>query len=228
MTDQPHVGDQLQFEFQQAFLARLALLPSPGRPVGGRGKGRVAAAAMASPGDDQGLVLPDHVRNHRAGLPVLDDGPGGDADDQVRGVPAVHVLALSVRAVPGPVQVLVLEVEQRPLARVDLQDDMAPVAPVAAVRPAPRHVFLAAEAAATVAAASGLYVDSREIDEHGGYPKSRPPKAYIRSMMAVPNSEHLTSCAPSIRRAKSYVTIRLPMAFSIPWIIRSAASSQPR
>ena len=222
VADQSHVGDQLQFEFELALLARPAFLPASGRPVGGRGEGRVAPAPVSPTGDDKGLVLSDHVRDHRAGLPVLDDGPGGDADHQVGGVPPVHVLALSVRAVPGPVQVLVLEIEQGALARVDLQDDMAAVASVAAVRTAARHVLLAPETAASVAAASGLHVNSRKVDEHEGYPGDRSAAAgpvgrglpdphpmeaasesYIRSMMAVPNSEHLTSFASSIRRAKS-------------------------
>src|ERR1700737_3615260 len=52
-------------------------------------------------------------------------------------------------------------------------------------------------------------------------------------MMASPNSEHFTSLTPFspsavINRAKSYVTVRAPMAPSMPLTIRSAASSQPR
>lgn len=57
-------------------------------------------------------------------------------------------------------------------------------------------------------------------------PKS-PGLRYMRSMMAVPNSLVLTSVAPSMRRAKSYVTILSAIAASMPLTIRSAASSQP-
>jgi hypothetical protein len=35
------------------------------------------------------------------------------------------------------------------------------------------------------------------------------------------NSLHLISFAPSISRAKSYVTVLAAIAFSIPWMIRS-------
>ena len=46
-------------------------------------------------------------------------------------------------------------------------------------------------------------------------------------MIAVPNSEHFTSFAPSISRAKSYVTTLDRIVFSSPAISRSAASLQP-
>src|SRR5205814_6391794 len=46
-------------------------------------------------------------------------------------------------------------------------------------------------------------------------------------MTAVPNSEHFTSFAPSMSRAKSYVTTFCWMVFSIPAMIRSAASFHP-
>src|SRR5439155_10504107 len=51
---------------------------------------------------------------------------------------------------------------------------------------------------------------------------------YIRSIIARPKADVETSVAPSIRRAKSYVTILSPIAASIEETIRSAASRQPR
>src|SRR5699024_2376837 len=50
----------------------------------------------------------------------------------------------------------------------------------------------------------------------------------IFSINASPNSEHFTSVAPSIRRAKSYVTTFLDIVFSIAWLTRSAASCHPK
>ena len=44
---------------------------------------------------------------------------------------------------------------------------------------------------------------------------------------ASPNSLHFTSFAPSIRRAKSYVTVFWPIVLSIAVMIASAASVQP-
>jgi hypothetical protein len=50
--------------------------------------------------------------------------------------------------------------------RVADQDDVAAASPVAAVRPAPRDVRLAAEADHAVAAAPALHVDLRSVEEH--------------------------------------------------------------
>jgi len=46
--------------------------------------------------------------------------------------------------------------------------------------------------------------------------------------MAAANSDVLTSVAPSMRRAKSYVTILSAMVDSSAWTMSSAASCQPR
>src|ERR1700693_2543788 len=54
-----------------------------------------------------------------------------------------------------------------------------------------------------------------------------PYSAFMLSMTAVPKAEHLTSFAPSMSRAKSYVTIFCAMVFSMPALMRSAASVQP-
>src|SRR6516165_3365575 len=59
-------------------------------------------------------------------------------------------------------------------------------------------------------------------------PDTREAFDYIFSIIALPNSEHLSSLAPVIRRSKSYVTVLLAMVFSIPRIIPSATSCQPR
>src|SRR6185503_16227576 len=63
-------------------------------------------------------------------------------------------------------------------------------------------------------------------------PPSRRPflfllRAYTRSIIALPNSEHLTCFAPVIRRAKSYVTTLSAIARSIERTMTSAASTQP-
>src|SRR5512133_652689 len=56
---------------------------------------------------------------------------------------------------------------------------------------------------------------------------SAQSRLYICSIILSPNTEHLISVAPSMSRAKSYVTRFEPMAPSMPLIIRSAASVQP-
>lgn len=55
----------------------------------------------------------------------------------------------------------------------------------------------------------------------------RQNSVYMAAMIASPNSLHLISVAPSIKRAKSYVTRLFAIAPSIPVMIKSAASVHP-
>ena len=63
-----------------------------------------------------------------------------------------------------------------------------------------------------------------EIEEH----RPHSGTSHMWAMIALPNPEHDVSVAPSIRRWKSYVTVFAPIAPSMPFVTRSAASSQPR
>jgi hypothetical protein len=58
-------------------------------------------------------------------------------------------------------------------------------------------------------------------------PRSELPALYMCSITLSPNCEHLISVAPSINRAKSYVTRLLAIAPVNPLIIRSATSVHP-
>src|SRR5690606_22616699 len=96
-------------------------------------------------------------------------------------VAAVAVAALAVLAVFGAVVRLVAEVDERAQARIDLQDDVAALAAVAAVRPAHRYELFTPEADAAVAAVAGFHVDARFVVKQGPFPalknKRRLPAA---------------------------------------------------
>lgn len=64
----------------------------------------------------------------------------------------------------------------------------------------------------------------------GGRHRAGPPRkgSYMFSISTSPKPEHDTCVAPSIRRAKSYVTRFCRIDFSIAAMIVSAASVQPR
>src|SRR4026209_1673964 len=72
------------------------------------------------------------------------------------------------------------------------------------------------------------YLDLLGI-RHSDFVISRPrnDRVHICSMTLSPNCEHLISVAPSIKRAKSYVTRLLSIAPLNPLRIRSAASVHP-
>ena len=101
-------------------------------------------------------------------LGVDDHRAGRHADHQVFGAAAVAIASRAVLAALGPPVLAVGERRQAVDARLGDHDDAAAVAAVAAVRPAARHVLLAAEAHAAVAAFAGFDFDGDAIDEHGG------------------------------------------------------------
>ncbi len=97
---------------------------------------------------------------------VGDDCARRNADDKIFGAAAVAIGAAAVLASIGPPALAMRERRQAVDARLGHHDDAAAVAAVAAIRAAARHVLLAPEAHAAVAAAAGLDFDGDAIDEH--------------------------------------------------------------
>jgi len=96
---------------------------------------------------------------------VLADGADGDTDDVGRRRAAVAVTPFAVAAVFRDVVLLELEVEQGGQALGGLQEDVAAVPAVAAVRAAVRNVLLPAEAPAPIPAVPRLHVNLDLINE---------------------------------------------------------------
>jgi hypothetical protein len=80
-------------------------------------------------------------------------------------VAAMLILALAVRASIRPQVWLVIQAHEIVRVNVSLQNDVASVAAIAAVRPATRNKFFPAEAAAAVATIPSLRVNANVIDE---------------------------------------------------------------
>ena len=126
------------------------MLPRPPRPP----RATIAVVAGAA-----------QVGQLGAALVVVDERPRRHAQHEVGAARAVLVLATPVLAALGAQRLRVGEVEERREAGVDAQHDVAAVAAVAAARPAARHVLLAPEAGAAVAAVAGLDADAHLVDE---------------------------------------------------------------
>jgi hypothetical protein len=98
-------------------------------------------------------------------LVVRDHGPDGHVDDEVL---AALPMLLRPTAVPSPLGTevdLVLEVAQRIHPAVGPQVHVTPSSPIATIRPATGHVFLAAEADDAIAPIARLHIDSGLINE---------------------------------------------------------------
>ena len=100
------------------------------------------------------------------GLPILDEGPPGDLDDQIGPVLAEAALGAALFSVGGHIFPLVAEVQQGGHVVVHHKDDVAALAAVAPVGPAGRHIFFPVEADVSIAPAPGLDPDFRNIYKH--------------------------------------------------------------
>ena len=163
---EPDVGDDLQLEGDPPLLARDAFFVLSGGAIGARLEEGVAVSASPSAGDDHRITRPLHVAEHVAAVAVADDGPRGDLDDEVLGPSTGAVRALAVLAPVGLEVTLGRQVGEVGEPLDGAHDDVAAIAAVAAVRPAPGYVLLAPEADATVAAVAPSDENRDPVHEH--------------------------------------------------------------
>jgi hypothetical protein len=163
--EQADVGDQLQLEAQAELLAWEAGLRVARRLIGGALEVGVAAAAAATAGDDNARARFGEIGDDLAGVGVADDGAERHLRHDVVAAVAVLILAAAVLAALRRQERLILEVEQRGHAEVDLEDDVAAITAIAAVRPALFLVLLVQEAEAAGAAVAAGDFDLGLVDE---------------------------------------------------------------
>ena len=204
------VGHELHLELDPALLSRLAELRERGRAARRGDEMDVAAAARAPLGHDDALAVVREVGDELARLPrilevLAHHGAHRHLEHEVLPRRAVHAAAFAVRAALGFEMVLEAVLDERGQARVGFEHHVAAVPAVAAVRPALRHMGLAAKRHATRAAVAALHMDAHFVDEHLGPPLSwnRPShrKALLRRTREVsksssrPVSRHDAGCA---------------------------------
>ena len=167
-ADQPHIRDDLEFQFQMQILPRQAGLGELGDLAGGRGKMAVAPAAAAALGHHHRLVAGE-VRHHKAGLSLLQNSAAGHTDDQVFRIRTTLALGAAVLAVLGGVFALVAEIHQSGQVIIGHKDDVAAAAAVAAVRAAGRHEFFAVEGHGAIAALACMQTDGGYVNKVAGH-----------------------------------------------------------
>src|SRR5262249_5961291 len=145
--------------------------------VGRGGEAGVATAALRPAGHHETLASLGEVAQALAAVAVGDGGAEGHAEHGVLPAPPVLVGALPMRAALRGVVPLVVEVEERGHGRISLEDHVAAVAPVAAVRAASGHELLTPEADAARAAVASLDEHVDLVDEHGVVAPARRGRA---------------------------------------------------
>ena len=144
----------------------------------GCGEAGVSLASRASPGHDDLLSRPLEVMKQLGSFRIgVYNRSHGHPDGEVRAAPAELALALPVLTSPGLEMLLIAKLDQRVYARVAEQQHAAAVSPIAPVRSAPRDVFLSAETHAAVAAPASLHHDSRLINKHVSWLRSKREKS---------------------------------------------------
>src|SRR5690606_34730526 len=156
VAEEPDVGQELELEAARALLAGGAGGGDARRAVVRGGEVDVALPAGAAARGDEAGARRVEIGQALAGVGVEHHGADRHAEHEVLAAAAVLILVAAVLAARRLVVAPVLEVEQRAELRVGDQDDAAAVTAVAAGRAAARHVRLAAEGDAAVAAVAGL------------------------------------------------------------------------
>jgi len=133
--------------------------------VGGALEVGVAKAAVAALGDADAVANVREVGKQRLVVFCEHLRARRDLDDAIFAACARAVAAHAVDAGLGLEVLLVAVIDQRVEIIDTLDDNVATMSAVAAVRAAVFDVLLAAEREAAVAALAGLYVDFRRIEE---------------------------------------------------------------
>ena len=150
-ADQPHVRNGFQFQTEGMDLRLDARLGKVGRLPGRRGKMLVAVPADTAPKQHLFLLRLVHVGGHGAVLPQK-DGAHGHFDQKILAPFAVAAVGAAVAAAFRRVLAVKAEVQQGMHVGVGVQDDIAAVAAVAAVRAPVHDEFFPVERHAAVSA----------------------------------------------------------------------------
>ncbi len=175
-ADDADVGHKLEFELQPLFFAGFALFGQARRLVAGRLEGGIAAAAAAAGRDQRFLALPGQVGHDGACLGLAHKRAGWNRDAQIRTVGAGLVGAAAVDAPFGPIVYLILERCKRIEPGIDIENDVAAPAAVAAVGPPSGDEFFPPERDDAVAAISSFHIDSCFIEKHSVIVTTQPVK----------------------------------------------------
>ena len=168
-SDQSGLRDQPQLHPDPALLARGARRRDSRRAPRRRREMHVAAAAFAALRDYRRVTRHHEVGERLAALLVEHDRAGRHSHDDVVGAVSVLFLAAAVFAVFRDQPRLILEIEQRRQAFIDLEDYAAAAPAVAARGSAERPILLAQKRDRTVAALPGVHEYPGFIDKsHGG------------------------------------------------------------
>ena len=153
---QPHVRDGFQLQAEHVHFGADAGLGEVGGLTGRRCEVLVAKAALPAAQEHLALARPAHVGHHGPVLLAQEHRAHRHLDDQVLPALAMAAPGRAVRAFFGQILAVEAKIQQRVHVGVGVEDDVAAVAAVAAVRAAVLHEFFPVERHAAVAPVARL------------------------------------------------------------------------
>ena len=194
-SDEPGVGNHLQFEANPAFLAFDAGFELAGRAVGRTLEVNVPFAAATAFGNDEFVAEVDEVAEDVAAFAVADLGAGRDEQHDVLGIGAGAFRTHAGFAVLGAPVLLHGEAGEVVGVGVGANDDGAAIASIAAVGAALGHVLFAAEGDHASAAIPTLNEQFHAIDEHVSLePILEGEAGHVGEVLDVTGDEHGHVC----------------------------------
>src|SRR5205085_10533951 len=163
--DERRVGEQLQPELQECLFARQAGLRKPRHLTCGRGEALVATTGLSTTSDDDARAWRRQIGDQ---LLVLVEDLRADGNADLGRLARGAVLERAAPRLTAAGLERLARAERREVAEIRVGDehDVAAGAPVTAVGPPFRHVLLAPEVQAAVAAATRLNADAGAVMEH--------------------------------------------------------------
>ena len=155
-TDESHIRQQLELQFEPAFLALHAFLSKTRCLVRGRLEVGVALAADAAFGHDKGLSQLGKIDQDFSGFKIFNNGSGRNNHFQILCAAAGAVVAGTMSAVLGDLMLLVFQIQEGMVTLGSAENDVAALAAVAAVGTAFGNKLLPPETDAARSAVSGL------------------------------------------------------------------------
>jgi hypothetical protein len=185
-ADQADVGNQLELQPDALLLSWLTLFRSTRHLVAGGRKVLVASAAAPAFEHGQLFAWLREISDPLPRIGVEQQGPRRHSEDKVLAVAPGHLRG----STPGALfcfELLVgTEGGKSVQGRLDLEDDIAAFAPIAAIRPALRHKFLAMEMHHAIATLAGFHMDHDLIYKHAYIISDAPQGKDVRTLTAVP------------------------------------------
>src|SRR5215813_8742974 len=126
---------------------------------------RIALAPTSAMGHHNALALVLEIPEYFVGVRVLADCPNRHTNDEILTAFAVHVLAFAMRTALGKVERVVVEIQQGAHRGSALDENVTPIAPIAAVWPPARDKLLTTKADTTISPSATTHENFRLVND---------------------------------------------------------------